>query len=75
MLSQNFFLVHEVTVRISSEKNNKAALAKNSADKFLWINIVDGVKIQDIMFILCFSSTLNSITFLAIDNRCRVLRY
>ena len=35
----------------------KAALAKDSAIKFLWIDIVYGVKIYDIMFILCFILT------------------
>ena len=30
----------------------KTALAKNSANKILWKNIVDGAKIHDIMFIL-----------------------
>ena len=46
------------TVRFSPEKNNvsmmlkKAALSKNSGDKLLWINIVYGVKIHNIMFIL-----------------------
>ena len=37
----------------------RAALATNSVNKFLWINIVNGVKIQDIMFILWLSFTLN----------------
>ena len=36
-----------------------SALGKNSENKFSWINIVYGVKIHDIMFISCYSLTLN----------------
>ena len=51
----------------------KAASAKNSANKHLWINIVYGVKIQDTMFILCFGSTSKQLY--AKCYRCKVLRY
>ena len=64
MLSQNPFPV-TLTLLDFLQKNfvsmtlKKAGSAKNSANKSLWINIVCGVHIHNIMCILCFSIILN----------------
>ena len=53
--------------------SEKATLAKNSANKFLWISSVYNVKIRDIIFILFFSLILNQ--FLANDLQSKVFGY
>ena len=41
------------------KKKKKTALAENSANSFVWMNVVHGFKMQGIMLILCFDSSLN----------------
>ena len=77
MLSQNPFLV--ATVRSSSEKLRLddvevSSFSKEFSKHFLWINIVYGVKIQNMMFLLCFCCTVISFERLITDVECCVIR-
>ena len=56
------FLV--AAVRFSLEKKisrcpEQSSYSKQFREHILWINVVDSVKIHDIMYILCFSLILN----------------
>ena len=51
----------------------KTALEKNSANKFLWTKIVNGLKTHDTMFNFMRQFTYKSV--LINDDRYKVLRY